>query len=213
MVLTAFALSCLIAQAGSTNLDDRDVIQKVLLLNLKEAQRKSSDVRFVVIRSRYVEDQSNHPPTRGLYEKWLDELIQQKRSEISLEGRRFKSQREEAAAQLEILNQLTESDKVSQTYVPAPIVPLKSLNLEPAIIVSDDSPPWSRFKKSQSSDGRLEKVVLFARLWPVSYSADGSKCVVAYSFPWSIHAGRSTYILTRRSGGWTVAYHEDIYYV
>jgi hypothetical protein len=48
--------------------------------------------------------------------------------------------------------------------------------------------------------------------YPPGYTADGQLAVVHLGFPWSIHHGDATYILTRRGGGWSILLKQFVLY-
>lgn len=50
------------------------------------------------------------------------------------------------------------------------------------------------------------------RAYPPGYTANGQLAVVHLVFPWSIHSGDTTYVLTKRADGWSIVLKQFVLY-
>ncbi len=216
--LAILAIACQSGRvAKGPNLDDRDVIQTVLLSYLSHPggwTSTSSKPKFVVLRPNYRSWPQSVSKGKAGYADSLNSMVEGTVEEIArLKGVKNQVERTKSTEQLALLRQLAPTVRTPRTYAPAQIVTLKSMTWDSRVILTDTGSTFDIAPRDKSFDERLDHVAIFGEFSPPSYAPDGNTCIVGLSFLWSMHGGEASYILKRSPNGWTIVTHSEVFFL
>ena len=210
MVLCYLANSLLtagLAWQPRSQMDDRDVLQTVVLTVLKDASAKH---RYAVVDPHW------YSQPRGSYGHDLQDAIDGIRFELEQSGFDSDWQKEVTSqkATLAKLIALRNEARSSGRYSSPSIRPLASYSWDKQITFDDKAFfGWGMLESLGKRGARIENAWFRGNFALPAYSVDGQFSVVSHSFPEGMHFGTSTYFLSREGRGWVVVAEKTDHYL
>lgn len=221
MILSTIACISAIVFQSVVN-DDRDVIQAAMLSFFTPEEWHSADwtpKNHVIIRTQL------RSKVRPQFGENLDAIIKYKESEVDYlktemgkanpntdwDKAKMKQYLANITADLEKLKAIQALTGAGAEYTPPPITPLKSMDWDKRIIVTDERN--LRFPRGEKNDSKLERYTVYASLERPCYSPNGRYAIVSMSLPWSIHSADVSFVFERKETGWEKIAVNSVFFV